>query len=145
MFADHAERRPREERVDAGRVGIGDASMSDSLIALQPRIDEPSKPRPSSKVSSSRSIDRKGAVLPAAEHVDELQVDHVRPCVLRRSEKKSLGVFGKSAGAISPPFIKGERYAKNLARAITIPEPSARLGIDSGMRKIVDRWISIQD
>ena len=32
----------------------GTASMSDSWIPIQPRIDEPSKPRPSSKVSASR-------------------------------------------------------------------------------------------
>src|SRR5207248_7064894 len=32
--------------------GCGRTSMSDSLIATQPRIEEPSKPRPSSKVLS---------------------------------------------------------------------------------------------
>src|SRR5262249_808291 len=35
--------------------GTGITSMSDSLIACQPRIDEPSKPRPSSKTDSSRA------------------------------------------------------------------------------------------
>src|SRR6266849_5533283 len=34
--------------------GCGITSMSDSLIACQPRIEEPSKPRPSWKVDSSR-------------------------------------------------------------------------------------------
>ena len=33
--------------------GSGMISMSDSLIACQPRIDDPSKPKPSSKLSSS--------------------------------------------------------------------------------------------
>src|SRR6266567_2673584 len=35
--------------------GTGSTSMSDSLIACQPRIDEPSKPSPSSKTPSSRA------------------------------------------------------------------------------------------
>ena len=35
--------------------GTGLTSMSDSLIACQPRMLEPSNPRPSSKVSSSIS------------------------------------------------------------------------------------------
>src|SRR5437667_9122985 len=34
--------------------GTGMTSMSDSLIACQPRMDEPSKPNPSSKVPSLR-------------------------------------------------------------------------------------------
>src|ERR1700722_11829538 len=33
--------------------GSGTASMSDALIACQPRIEEPSNPRPSSKIPSS--------------------------------------------------------------------------------------------
>src|SRR6266849_9707216 len=35
--------------------GTGKTSMSDSLMACQPRMDEPSKPRPSSKTPSSRA------------------------------------------------------------------------------------------
>ena len=59
------------------RLGSGMASMSDSWMAIQPRIDEPSKPRPSLNVSASQSSIGKRAVLPAAEHVDELQIDHL--------------------------------------------------------------------
>ena len=36
-------------------LGSGTTSMSDSLIACQPRMDEPSKPKPSSKMSSVSS------------------------------------------------------------------------------------------
>src|SRR6185295_310270 len=36
--------------------GSGMTSMSDALIGCQPRIDEPSKPRPSSKTLSSSSL-----------------------------------------------------------------------------------------
>ena len=34
--------------------GCGSTSMSDSLMAAQPRMEEPSKPSPSSKVLSAR-------------------------------------------------------------------------------------------
>src|SRR5271165_4815684 len=37
-------------------VGSGMRVMSDSLIALQPAIEEPSKPRPSANASSSTSV-----------------------------------------------------------------------------------------
>ena len=48
--------------------------MSDSLIAFQPRMLEPSKPRPSSKVPSSR-FSEDGEVLPLAREVHEAQID----------------------------------------------------------------------
>ena len=37
-------------------VASGTSSMSDSLIPCQPRIEEPSKPRPSSKADSSNDV-----------------------------------------------------------------------------------------
>ena len=43
----------REERIDRRGDGSGIRHMSDSLIAFQPAIDEPSNIRPSAKVSSS--------------------------------------------------------------------------------------------
>ena len=63
--------------------GSGIASMSDSLMPIQPRIDEPSKPRPSSNVSSSQRSMGKEQCCQRAEHVDELQVDHFGMVLLR--------------------------------------------------------------
>src|SRR5580765_5971712 len=40
----------------AAVAGSGTASMSDALIGCQPRIDEPSRPEPSSKSSSESSL-----------------------------------------------------------------------------------------
>src|ERR1039457_759422 len=57
--------------------GSGNTSMSEELIALQPRIDEPSKPTPSVKtesVSSETGI----AKCRSEEHTSELQ----SPCNL---------------------------------------------------------------
>ena len=48
--------------------------MSDSLIAWKPRIDEPSKPRPSEKVSSP-NVDAGMVVLHDAGKVAEANVD----------------------------------------------------------------------
>ena len=42
-----------EERVDDAVAGSGISVMSDSLIAFQPAIEEPSNIRPSAKMSSS--------------------------------------------------------------------------------------------
>ena len=61
--------------------------MSDSWMPIQPRIDEPSKPRPSSNVSLVPELDGKRAVLPGSEHVDELQVDHLGLVLLREFEE----------------------------------------------------------
>jgi hypothetical protein len=48
--AEQAQRLLGEERIDVGRVGSGISVMSDSLIAFQPAIEEPSNIRPSAKV-----------------------------------------------------------------------------------------------
>ena len=53
----------------------GSRSMSLSLIACQPRMLEPSKPRPSSNTSSSSLRDGDGEVLPDAGEIHEPQVD----------------------------------------------------------------------
>ena len=55
-------------------VGSGISSMSLSLIAAQPRMLEPSMPKPSSKVSSSSWRDRVGNVLLQTGQVGEAQV-----------------------------------------------------------------------
>ena len=57
--------------------GCGTTSMSLSLIACQPRMLEPSKPRPSSKTSSSSLLDGDGEVLPDAGEIHEPQVDRL--------------------------------------------------------------------
>ena len=57
--------------------GCGTTSMSLSLIACQPRMLEPSKPRPSSNTSSSSLSDRNGEMLPHAGEVHEPQVDRL--------------------------------------------------------------------
>ena len=45
-----------EEGIDKGGFGTGRTIMSDSLIACQPRILEPSKPKPSVNESSLISL-----------------------------------------------------------------------------------------
>ena len=68
-------------------VGSGISSMSDSLIPCQPRIEEPSKPRPSSNADSSNALTGERHVLPAAEQVAELQVDHLGARLARPLER----------------------------------------------------------
>ncbi len=63
------------------------SSMSESWIACQPRIDEPSKPSPSSNALSSNARDRQRHVLPRPEQVAELEVDHRRPRLRRPVER----------------------------------------------------------
>ena len=57
--------------------------MSDALIGCQPRIDEPSNARPSSKRLSLRRVAGIGGVLPDAREVDELEVDELDVVLLR--------------------------------------------------------------
>ncbi len=63
-------------------VGSGITSMSEAWISAQPRMDEPSKPSPSSKISSFSSCERDGEVLPQPDEVHELEVHHHRAAVL---------------------------------------------------------------
>ena len=89
-------------------------SMSDSEIPCQPRIDEPSKPSPSSKADSSNARDRQAHVLPGAEQVAELQVDHggagSRPPTRAPHARRGVPRF-RSSGTAAP-------------RAPTSPSPS---------------------
>ncbi len=50
-------------------------SMSDSLMATQPRMLEPSKPRPSSKVLFVEGLGGDGEVLPQAGEIHEAEID----------------------------------------------------------------------
>ena len=49
--------------------------MSDSLIAFQPAIDEPSNMMPSSESSSSTVDDVEGDMLPLAARIGEAEID----------------------------------------------------------------------
>jgi len=55
--------------------GSGIRHMSDSLIAFQPAIDEPSNIRPSANASSSINASVESHVLPLATRIGETQVD----------------------------------------------------------------------
>ena len=59
-LADQRERRRLGERVEDAVAASGISSMSDSSMPCQPRIEEPSKPRPSSNADSSKARDRQG-------------------------------------------------------------------------------------
>ena len=72
--------------------------MSESWIACQPRIDEPSKPRPVVERGLVEGGQRQGHVLPRPEEVAELQVDHRRPGLGRPLERS------RASGSVSPPF-----------------------------------------
>ena len=62
--------------------GSGMASMSEASMLFQPRMEEPSKPKPSLKTSSVSSRMGQREVLPGAEGVDELDVDHLGAALL---------------------------------------------------------------
>ncbi len=64
--------------------GSGISVMSDSLIAFQPAIEEPSNIVPSAKMSSSIIDDVEGHVLPLAARVGEAEVDVLDVVVLDR-------------------------------------------------------------
>ena len=68
------------------------SSMSEALIGCQPRIDEPSSPKPSSNESSLSCWIGDRGVLPDAGQVDELEVDHLGAVLLCELED-SLGVM----------------------------------------------------
>ena len=62
--------------------GSGIRFMSDSWIAFQPAIEEPSNIWPSAKVSSSIMRDVEGDVLPLAARVGEAEIDVFHVVVL---------------------------------------------------------------
>ena len=62
--------------------GSGIRFMSNSLIAFQPAIEEPSNIWPSAKVSSSIMRDVEGDVLPLAARIGESEVDVFHVVVL---------------------------------------------------------------
>ena len=71
--------------------GSGMSSMSLSAMPCQPRIEEPSKPRPSVERRRPERADRQRHVLPAAEQVAELEVDDLG-LLLERPRDRLVGL-----------------------------------------------------
>ena len=78
----------------AAVVGSGISIMSDSLIAFQPAIEEPSNIVPSAKISSSIMRDVEGDVLPLAARIGETQVDVLDVVVLDGLQDVFGGLHG---------------------------------------------------
>src|SRR6185436_16438025 len=70
------------------------------------RIDDPSKPSPSSKVSLSRCTIGKEQCCQLPSMSTNFR-STISASFFFAYEKKSSGVFGKSPVAIGPPFVKG--------------------------------------
>ena len=64
----------------------GTSSMSDSLIACQPRMEEPSKPKPWSKLSSVSSLTGSVVCCHRPGKVHEPQVDELHVLFLAELE-----------------------------------------------------------
>ena len=79
-------------------VGSGIRHMSDSLIAFQPAIEEPSNIMPSANVSSSIMADVESDVLPLAARIGEAEIgvfhvavlDHFHDILWRRHGMRTL-------------------------------------------------------
>ena len=69
--------------------------MSDSLIAFQPAIDEPSNMMPSANMSSSTIDDVEGDVLQLAARVGEAEIDVLDVVVLDRLQHILGGLHGR--------------------------------------------------
>ena len=93
------------------------ASMSDSLIACQPRIDEPSKPDAVLERPLVEVVDGVGAVLPGAEHVAELQVDLLGLVILGEGHEAGRG---RGLGSLRQFLLVGHERAlrKRLAESV---------------------------
>ena len=79
--------------------GSGIRHMSDSLIAFQPAIEEPSNIWPSANVSSSIIGHVEGDVLPLAARIGETEIDVFHVVVLDHLQD----IFGRRHGY---PFFK---------------------------------------
>jgi len=78
----------------------GIRSMSDSEMPCQPRIDDPSKPSPSSKADSSNA--RTGRVMCC--HVPSRSQNFRSTMAARVSEAHSSA--WRASGSVSPPFVR---------------------------------------
>ena len=93
--------------------------MSDSWISWKPRIEEPSKPSPSTKASSVSCVRRNGEVLHQSRQVAEAEVDDLDVLVLY--ELDDLGGGALLHGFLLVPAPSGTREPRALARQ---PAPS---------------------
>src|SRR6185503_17074054 len=102
--------------------GSGTAIMSDSWMPIQPRIDEPSNPRPSSKVPSS-------SVSTGNEQCCQLpsRSTNFRSTISARFflayAKNSFALLGKSSGVIGAPrLLRARPGAPGRALAFDVTE-----------------------
>ncbi len=94
-------------------VGSGTASMSDSSIALKPVIDDPSKPMPPSKASSSSAaLIEKDFSWPRTS-VNQNRMNRI-PCSSTRA-RTSAGDCGWSDMGRSLPHRACGRFGPNVA------------------------------
>ena len=82
-------------------VGSGSRAMSDSWIFWKPRIDEPSKARPSSKTSGPNEPAGHGEVLHDAGQVAEPDVDDLDALVLDVGQQLVGALEHLSSGELS--------------------------------------------
>ena len=87
-------------------LGSGMSSMSDSWISWKPRIEEPSKPKPSSNTSAVRAVGGHREVLHEAGKVDEPDVDDLDALVLHQAKHLRRG-----------PLLHGSSFVVVLGRA----------------------------
>ena len=93
----------REERIEPRRVGVRHRQHV-RFVNAHPAANRRSvEPEALLERVRVEMLDREGTVLPAAEHVDELQVDHLG-LVLLRVARRSPRVFSGSQQAPSAPL-----------------------------------------
>src|SRR5262245_46262718 len=85
-------------------VGSGTAIMSDSWMPIQPRIDEPSNPRPSSKVSSS-SVSTGNEQCCQLPSMSTNFRSTISAWFFLAYVKNSFAFLGKSSGVIGAPCV----------------------------------------
>ena len=105
-IGDDADRGPGKERIEAGRVGVRDRHHVRLVNALPSANRRPVEAQPLLERPLVPGLDRKGAMLPRSEHVDELQIDHLGFVFLGKSEEVS-GLHVRSFGEMT--IFSGER------------------------------------
>ncbi len=98
-IGDDADGRPGEERIEAGRFGVGHGHHVRLVNALPSANGRPIEPQPFLERPFVPGFDRKGAMLPRPKHVDELQVDHLGLVFLRKGEEVG-GLHARTFGKL---------------------------------------------
>ena len=99
--------------------GSGIRSMSDSWISWNPRIDEPSKPSPSSNTSALRLMRGDREVLHETREVAEADIDHLDARVLDQLQNIA-------SGALLHPAVPPRGAGRSVAgRALIMPRSFA--------------------